>query len=159
MKHVLIAKYDALVQMANIHRNMQHDKSVARQMTHRTFLVDKVYGVSHNGTSMTMYSYARVNEDSVPGYLRLSLDEFSEDDQSYQLEVQGSYIALCREIEALKEQIKDEFIGSTVIRLGIADEGTEDTEVEITDVNFDLELSFAIKGRTLTHVLSHRYFA
>lgn len=159
MKHVLIAKYDALVQMANIHRNMQHDKSVSRQMTHITYLVDKVYGVSYNGTGMTMYSYARVNEDATPGYIRLSLDEFSEDDQSYQLEVQGSYIALCREIEILKEQINDEFIGTTVIKLGIADEGSEDTEVEITGVNFDLELCFAIKGRTLVHVLSHRYFA
>lgn len=159
MNHELIAKYDALMQMSNIHRNMQHDKSVARKMTHDTFLVDKVYGISFNVPSvLTMYCYARATEGSKLSYIRLPLREFTPEDQAYQLEVQGSYIALCRELEALKEKIQDEFIDKTVIRLGIEDEGSVDEEVVITGINFDLELCFAIKGRTLTHVLSHRYF-
>ena len=159
MQHELIAKYDALMQMANIHRNMQHDKSVARHMTHNHFLVDKVYGISFDVPSvLTMYCYARATEDSKSTYIRLPLREFTKDDQAYQLEVQGSYIALCRELEALKEPVRDEFIGKTVIRIGIGDEGSVDEEVVINEVNFDLELCFAIKGCTLTHVLSHRYF-
>ena len=159
MQHELIAKYDALMQMSNVHRNMQHDKSIARKMTHDNFLVDKVYGISFNVPStLTMYCYARATEDSKSNYIRLPLREFTQDDQAYQLEVQGSYIALCRELEALKEQMRDEFIGKTVIRIGNPDEGSVDEEVVINEVNFDLQLCFAIKGRTLTHVLSHRYF-
>lgn len=158
MKHELIQKFEALTRIANEHRNIRHKVAIQRQLTHNTFLIDKMYGVAYFETDLNMYCYYRPDTNSEHSYCRIPLSEFSTEDQSYYRELYHPYITIRKEIEDLHEVMKKELIGLSVIRLGNEDEASEDEEVVIDDLNFSDDLCIVIKGKTLDHVLPHGHF-
>lgn len=163
MRHTLISKFDTLIELSNAFRSIRHNVTSSRSLTHPEFLIDDVYGVSYEPESddLRMYCLYRANAIASSSYRRILLSNFSTEDQIFHRKSLSTYISLNKEIEALKDVIRKEFIGKTVIRLGCDDEASVDEKVEIIDLNFSEIISFVIESHTseaLQHVIPHYRF-
>lgn len=158
MKHELIAKFEALTNLANENRSIGNTVATERKLTHHAFLIEMMYGVSYMDDDLNMYCMHKKHANADRCYSRIPLSEFSTEDQTYYRELYHSYITINKEINDLKAVMKDVLIGLTVIRMGNEDEATEDEEVIIEDLKFCEGLSFMVYSKTRLYVIPHEKF-